>query len=98
MTIQLNKERESNVTDFGLAVLKDRYLIGNETSQDLFARVAKAYSNNDAHAQRIYDYISKMWFMPATPILAMVECKIQNHYQFLALLMKHKILLMEFLE
>lgn len=70
MTIQLNKERESNVTDFGLAVLKDRYLIGNETSQDLFARVAKAYSNNDAHAQRIYDYISKMWFMPATPILA----------------------------
>ena len=61
---------ESNVTDFGLAVLKDRYLVGNETSQDLFARVAKAYSNDDAHAQRIYNYISKMWFMPATPILA----------------------------
>ncbi len=70
MTIHINKERASNVTDFGLAVLKDRYLIGNETSQDLFARVAKAYSNDDAHAQRIYDYISKMWFMPATPILA----------------------------
>ncbi len=23
-----------------------------------------------AHAQRIYDYISKLWFMPATPVLS----------------------------
>ena len=33
-------------------------------------RVAKCYSDNDEHAQRIYDYISKMWFMPATPVLS----------------------------
>ncbi len=70
MAIKLVTEREINVTDFGLAVLKDRYLIGDESSQELFARVAKAYSNDDSHAQRMYDYISKMWFMPATPILA----------------------------
>ena len=27
-------------------------------------------ADDAAHAQRIYDYISKMWFMPATPILS----------------------------
>ena len=41
----------------------------------MFMRVAKCYSDNDAHAQRIYDYISKMWFMPATPVSLMGEQK-----------------------
>ena len=36
----------------------------------MFMRVAKCYSDDDAHAQRIYDYISKMWFMPATPVFS----------------------------
>lgn len=68
--INTTKERDNNLTDFGKMVLEDRYLLENETYQDLFARVALAYSNNKEHAQRLYDYISNLWFMPATPILA----------------------------
>lgn len=63
-------ERDVNLTEFGKAVLRDRYLLEGETYQELFARVAKAYSNDEAHAQRLYDYISNLWFMPATPVLA----------------------------
>jgi ribonucleoside-diphosphate reductase alpha chain len=32
--------------------------------------VASAYADDQDHAQRIYDYISKLWFMPATPVLS----------------------------
>jgi ribonucleoside-diphosphate reductase alpha chain len=28
------------------------------------------YADDSAHAQRLYDYISRLWFMPATPILS----------------------------
>ena len=48
----------------------DRYLLPGESYQDLFARVADAYADDQAHAQRLYDYISKLWFMPATPVLS----------------------------
>ena len=68
--VQVVKEMDNNLTDFGKAVLEDRYLLEGESYQDLFKRVAKAYSNNEEHAQRLYYYMSNMWFMPATPILA----------------------------
>jgi ribonucleoside-diphosphate reductase alpha chain len=69
-TININHDANSRLTDFGKAVLTDRYLINGETFQDLFARVASYYGDDQAHSQRIYDYISKLWFMPATPILS----------------------------
>ena len=59
-----------NLTDFGKATLKDRYLGQNESYQDLFARVASSYADDNLHAQRIYNYISNLWFMPATPVLS----------------------------
>jgi len=62
--------RDSLLTEFGKETLKDRYLLPGESYQDLFARVAAAYSDDQAHAQRIYDYISRLWFMPATPVLS----------------------------
>jgi ribonucleoside-diphosphate reductase alpha chain len=68
--MKLTQERNNLLTDFGKAMLIDRYLLKGETFQDLFARVGKYYSDDDAHAQRIYDYLSKNWFMAATPILA----------------------------
>ena len=52
------------------ATLKDRYLGHNESFQDLFARVASSYADDNLHAQRIYNYISNLWFMPATPVLS----------------------------
>ena len=62
--------RDVLLTDFGKDTLNDRYLLPGETYQDLFARVAAAYADDEAHAQRVYDAISKLWFMPATPVLS----------------------------
>ena len=68
--IKIDRSKDSNLTDFGKATLKDRYLGPNESYQDLFARVASTYSDDNLHAQRIYNYISNLWFMPATPVLS----------------------------
>ncbi|GAB5482147.1 MAG: ribonucleoside-diphosphate reductase subunit alpha [Parasphingorhabdus sp.] len=62
--------RDDLLTDFGKETLKDRYLLPDESFQDLFSRVADAYADDQDHAQRLYDYISKLWFMPATPVLS----------------------------
>jgi len=68
--VRIDRNRDAKLTDFGKATLDDRYLLPEESYQDLFARVAMAYSDDSEHAQRIYDYISQLWFMPATPILS----------------------------
>ncbi len=70
ITIKIDRSRDNNLTDFGKATLKDRYLGANESFQDLFARVASHYADDNLHAQRLYNYISKLWFMPATPVLS----------------------------
>ena len=70
ITIKIDRSRDNNLTEFGKATLKDRYVGANESYQDLFARVASHYADNNLHAQRIYNYISNLWFMPATPILS----------------------------
>ncbi len=62
--------RDALLTLFGKDTLDDRYLLPGETYQDLFARVADAYADDQDHAQRLYDYISRLWFMPATPVLS----------------------------
>lgn len=68
--VQVDYSRNNLLTDFGKATLAERYLLPNETPQDAFARVAACYADDDAHAQRLYDYMSKLWFVPATPVLA----------------------------
>ena len=68
--IETDVSRDALLTDFGKETLNDRYLLPGEGYQDLFARVAAAYADDAAHAQRIYDYISRLWFMPATPVLS----------------------------
>ena len=70
ITIKIDRSRDKNLTDFGRATLSDRYLGQNESYQDLFARVASTYADNNLHAQRLYNYISNLWFMPATPVLS----------------------------
>lgn len=69
-TIVTDPARDALLTLFGKDTLDDRYLLPGEAYQDLFARVADAYADDQDHAQRIYDYISKLWFMPATPVLS----------------------------
>jgi ribonucleoside-diphosphate reductase alpha chain len=68
--VEVDHSRDALLTDFGKETLKDRYLLPGEGIQDLFVRVASAYADDQAHAQRLYDYISRLWFMPATPVLS----------------------------
>jgi ribonucleoside-diphosphate reductase alpha chain len=68
--LNLDRSRDALLTDFGKDTLEDRYLLPGESYQDLFARVASAYADDQDHAQRVYDYISRLWFMPATPVLS----------------------------
>ena len=70
ITIKIDRSKDSKLTDFGKATLSDRYLGPNESFQDLFARVASIYADDNLHAQRLYNYISNLWFMPATPVLS----------------------------
>ena len=64
------RARDALLTDFGKKTLVDRYLLPDESYQDMFARVSEAYADDTAHAQRLYDYMSQLWFMPATPVLS----------------------------
>ena len=68
--ITIDRSRDDRLTEFGKETLSDRYLMPGEEFQDLFARVATYYADDSAHAQRLYDYISKLWFMPSTPVLS----------------------------
>ena len=70
--ITIDPSRDENLTAFGKETLEDRYLLKDEAGspQKLFARVACHYADDSEHAQRIYDYISNLWFMPATPVLS----------------------------
>lgn len=63
--------RDRLLSKFGIQTLEDRYLVANERSpQDAFARAAKAFADDEAHAQRLYDYASNLWFMFSTPVLS----------------------------
>ncbi len=68
--IEIDRSRDALLTDFGKKTMEDRYLLDGESFQDMFARVARTYGDDADHAQRLYDYISKLWFMPATPVLS----------------------------
>lgn len=84
--VKIVESRNSLLTEFGIETLKDRYLLPDEDPQQMFARVSGAYANDEEHAQRLYDYMSQLWFMPATPILANggtrrglpISCFLQN--------------------
>jgi len=69
--MQLSYNRDKYLSDFSFKTLEDRYLMEGETSpQQAFARAAEAFADNDEHAQRLYDYASKLWFMFSTPVLS----------------------------
>lgn len=70
ISVKIDRGRDANLTDFGKSVLTDRYLMPSEEYQDLFARVSCHFADDSEHAQRIYDYMSNLWFMPSTPVLS----------------------------
>jgi ribonucleoside-diphosphate reductase alpha chain len=71
VNVGIDYARDGLLTDFGLATLKDRYLLDGETSpQDAFMRAARAFSDDEAMAARIYNYASRTWMMYSTPVLS----------------------------
>ena len=69
--MQLSYNRDNYLSEFSLKTLEDRYFVkGEKSPQEAFARAAKAFADDDDHAQRLYDYASKLWFMFSTPILS----------------------------
>ena len=68
--VVIDHSRDEKLTKFGKETLSDRYLMPGESYQDLFARVAAHYADDSEHAQRLYEYISNLWFMPSTPVLS----------------------------
>ena len=69
--MQLSYNRDKYLSEFSIKTLEDRYLVeGEKSPQDAFARAARAFADDEEHAQRLYDYASKLWFMFSTPILS----------------------------
>lgn len=67
----IDYSRDNLLGEFSIKTLADRYMLPEERSpQEAFARAAKAFSDDEEHAQRIYDYASQHWFMFATPLLS----------------------------
>ena len=71
MKLEIDYSKDSLLDEFSLRTLEERYMVGDEKSpQEAFARAAIAFADDEAHAQRLYDYVSKQWFMFATPLLS----------------------------
>ena len=70
--IEINKDYDSNLNEQAVALLKDYYMLSDETTPQMsYARAALAFSNGDLNlAQRIYEYAAKNWFMFSSPILS----------------------------
>lgn len=67
--VKIDHSRDSKITDFGKSTLQDRYLLPDESIQEAFSRVCCAYADGEDHAQRLYNYMSNLWFAPSTPVL-----------------------------
>lgn len=69
--IKVDYSRDALFSESGLSRLKEGYLNEGETSpQERFAFVSNTFASNAEHAQRLYEYSSKMWLSYATPILS----------------------------
>ena len=70
--ITIDRTRDKDLSEQAYKLLKDYYCNKDEDSpQQAYARAAVAYSGGDLElAQRIYDAVSKGWFMFASPVLS----------------------------
>jgi ribonucleoside-diphosphate reductase alpha chain len=69
--INIDLERDNLFDTLGIKRLRESYMREDENSpQERFAYVSKAFSSSQEHAQRLYDYSSKHWLSYSTPILS----------------------------
>lgn len=70
-SVRIDPARDQLLDDFSKQTLKERYLFGEEkTPQEAYARASAAFADDEAHAQRLYEYSSKGWLSYATPLLS----------------------------
>ena len=71
-SIKIDLTRDTLFDDLGIKRLQESYMKESEKSpQERFAYVSKAFSSNDEHAQRLYEYSSRHWLSYSTPILSL---------------------------
>jgi ribonucleoside-diphosphate reductase alpha chain len=76
MSIVIKPERDALFDELGAQRLRESYMRDDETSpQERFAYVSQAFSSDDAHAERLYEYSSKHWLSYSTPILSFGRSK-----------------------
>ena len=70
--ITIDRTKDKDLSEQAYKLLKDYYCNKDEDSpQQAYARAAVAYSGGDMElAQRVYDAVSKGWFMFASPVLS----------------------------
>ena len=70
--IIIDKTRDKDLSEQAYKLLKDYYCNEDENSpQEAYARASVAYCGGDLElAQRVYNYVSKGWFMFASPVLS----------------------------
>ena len=69
--MELAYERNDKLSEVGKTILTDRYMVKGEVDpQQVFARASRTFASSSDHADRLYGYISNLWFMPSTPILS----------------------------
>ena len=74
--IMVNHSRDALFDELGIKRLKESYMREEEQSpQERFAYVSKAFGSNKEHAQRLYEYSSKHWLSYSTPILSFGRSK-----------------------
>ena len=74
--IKIDLSRDSLFDELGIKRLKESYMREDEDSpQERFAYVSKAFGSNPEHAQRLYDYSSRHWLSYSTPILSFGRSK-----------------------
>lgn len=74
--IKVDYSRDKLFDKLGLKRLEESYMMEEEKSpQERFAYVSKAFSSNQKHAQRLYEYSSKHWLSYSTPILSFGRSK-----------------------
>ena len=75
--IEIETKRDKELSEQSFKLLKDYYCREDEKSPQMaFARAAVAFCGGNLKlAQRIYDYVSKGWFMYASPVLSNAPLK-----------------------
>lgn len=76
MTVDVKYDRDDLLKDYAVGMLKDFYMMEGEISpQDAYARASTAWATfqgelDEELAERLYEYVSKKWFMFASPVLS----------------------------